>query len=33
MCYHQVVWIKGHGRKKIIVLKNDMKGKGELIIT
>uniref|UniRef100_A0A671WMT0 Meiosis regulator and mRNA stability factor 1 n=1 Tax=Sparus aurata TaxID=8175 RepID=A0A671WMT0_SPAAU len=23
----QVVWIKGHGRKKIIVLKNDMKGK------
>ena len=31
MCYHQVVWIKGHGRKKIIVLKNDMKGKSELI--
>uniref|UniRef100_A0A671WNH7 Meiosis regulator and mRNA stability factor 1 n=1 Tax=Sparus aurata TaxID=8175 RepID=A0A671WNH7_SPAAU len=24
----QVVWIKGHGRKKIIVLKNDMKAKG-----
>uniref|UniRef100_A0A8C9VKB4 Meiosis regulator and mRNA stability factor 1 n=1 Tax=Scleropages formosus TaxID=113540 RepID=A0A8C9VKB4_SCLFO len=23
----QVVWIKGHGHKKIIVLKNDMKGK------
>lgn len=22
----QVVWIKGHGRKRIIVLKNDMKG-------
>lgn len=27
MCYCQVVWIKGHGRKRIIVLKNDMKGK------
>ncbi|XP_030253558.1 meiosis regulator and mRNA stability factor 1 isoform X1 [Sparus aurata] len=25
----QVVWIKGHGRKKIIVLKNDMKGKAK----
>ncbi|KAM3624258.1 uncharacterized protein V6R79_021181 [Siganus canaliculatus] len=24
----QVVWIKGHGRKRIIVLKNDMKAKG-----
>eukprot|EP00066_Takifugu_rubripes_P022057 XP_011611323.1 PREDICTED: meiosis arrest female protein 1 isoform X2 [Takifugu rubripes] len=24
----QVVWIKGHGRKRIIVLKNDMKLKG-----
>lgn len=24
----QVVWIKGHGHKKIIVLKNDMKGEG-----
>jgi hypothetical protein len=23
----QVVWIKGHGHKRIIVLKNDMKGK------
>uniref|UniRef100_A0A8C5G693 Meiosis regulator and mRNA stability factor 1 n=1 Tax=Gouania willdenowi TaxID=441366 RepID=A0A8C5G693_GOUWI len=23
----QVVWIKGHGQKRIIVLKNDMKGK------
>lgn len=26
---HQVVWIKGHGHKRIIVLKNDMKGKGD----
>uniref|UniRef100_A0A3P9BU42 Meiosis regulator and mRNA stability factor 1 n=1 Tax=Maylandia zebra TaxID=106582 RepID=A0A3P9BU42_9CICH len=24
----QVIWIKGHGHKRIIVLKNDMKGKG-----
>lgn len=24
--YCQVVWIKGHGHKRIIVLKNDMKG-------
>lgn len=24
----QVVWIKGHGRKRIIVLKSDMKAKG-----
>lgn len=29
MCHHQVVWIKGHGRKRIIVLKNDMKGKDD----
>uniref|UniRef100_A0A8D0DGU5 Meiosis regulator and mRNA stability factor 1 n=1 Tax=Sander lucioperca TaxID=283035 RepID=A0A8D0DGU5_SANLU len=25
----QVVWIKGHGHKRIIVLKNDMKGEGD----
>lgn len=24
----QVVWIKGHGHKKIVVLRNDMKGEG-----
>uniref|UniRef100_A0A8C4NRZ7 Meiosis regulator and mRNA stability factor 1 n=1 Tax=Dicentrarchus labrax TaxID=13489 RepID=A0A8C4NRZ7_DICLA len=29
----QVVWIKGHGRKRIIVLKNDMKGKELLCLT
>ena len=23
----QVVWIKGHGHKRIVVLKNDMKSK------
>lgn len=28
ICSHQVIWIKGHGHKRIIVLKNDMKGKG-----
>uniref|UniRef100_A0A3Q2PN41 Meiosis regulator and mRNA stability factor 1 n=1 Tax=Fundulus heteroclitus TaxID=8078 RepID=A0A3Q2PN41_FUNHE len=28
----QVVWIKGHGHKKIIVLKNDMKGEDVLLI-
>lgn len=28
-CHRQVIWIKGHGRKRIIVLKNDMKGKGD----
>ncbi|XP_051562523.1 meiosis regulator and mRNA stability factor 1 isoform X4 [Myxocyprinus asiaticus] len=27
----QVVWIKGHGHKKIIVLKNDMRGEMELL--
>uniref|UniRef100_A0A673AJ55 Meiosis regulator and mRNA stability factor 1 n=1 Tax=Sphaeramia orbicularis TaxID=375764 RepID=A0A673AJ55_9TELE len=27
----QVVWIKGHSHKRIIVLKNDMKGKGDQI--
>uniref|UniRef100_A0A8D3A4Q8 Meiosis regulator and mRNA stability factor 1 n=1 Tax=Scophthalmus maximus TaxID=52904 RepID=A0A8D3A4Q8_SCOMX len=27
----QVVWIKGHSHKRIIVLKNDMKGKTELL--
>uniref|UniRef100_A0A3Q3GNY6 Meiosis regulator and mRNA stability factor 1 n=1 Tax=Labrus bergylta TaxID=56723 RepID=A0A3Q3GNY6_9LABR len=29
----QVVWIKGHGHKRIIVLKNDMKGKVITIMT
>uniref|UniRef100_A0A7N8YNC7 Meiosis regulator and mRNA stability factor 1 n=1 Tax=Mastacembelus armatus TaxID=205130 RepID=A0A7N8YNC7_9TELE len=29
----QVVWIKGHGHKRIIVLKNDMKGKNNLHIS
>lgn len=24
-----MVWIKGHGHKRIIVLKNDMKGKAD----
>lgn len=28
----QVVWIKGHGHKRIIVLKNDMKAKASLSI-
>uniref|UniRef100_A0AAQ4S4Q8 Meiosis regulator and mRNA stability factor 1 n=1 Tax=Gasterosteus aculeatus aculeatus TaxID=481459 RepID=A0AAQ4S4Q8_GASAC len=28
----QVVWIKGHGHKRIIVLKNDMKGDGMLCL-
>uniref|UniRef100_A0A4W5L8D5 Meiosis regulator and mRNA stability factor 1 n=1 Tax=Hucho hucho TaxID=62062 RepID=A0A4W5L8D5_9TELE len=28
----QVVWIKGHGHKRIIVLKNDMKGKDKLLL-
>uniref|UniRef100_A0A669FAS8 Meiosis regulator and mRNA stability factor 1 n=1 Tax=Oreochromis niloticus TaxID=8128 RepID=A0A669FAS8_ORENI len=28
----QVIWIKGHGHKRIIVLKNDMKGKGMVAV-
>uniref|UniRef100_A0A4W5M019 Meiosis regulator and mRNA stability factor 1 n=1 Tax=Hucho hucho TaxID=62062 RepID=A0A4W5M019_9TELE len=28
----QVVWIKGHGHKRIIVLKNDMKGKDKSLL-
>lgn len=31
-CHYQVVWIKGHGHKRIIVLKNDMKGDGMLCL-
>ncbi|XP_043086800.1 meiosis regulator and mRNA stability factor 1 isoform X2 [Puntigrus tetrazona] len=29
----QVVWIKGHGHKKIIVLKNDMRARGSPAVT
>ncbi|XP_056607322.1 meiosis regulator and mRNA stability factor 1 isoform X2 [Triplophysa dalaica] len=29
----QVIWIKGHGHKKIIVLKNDMKARGSPVLT
>ncbi|XP_051754002.1 meiosis regulator and mRNA stability factor 1 isoform X4 [Ctenopharyngodon idella] len=29
----QVVWIKGHGHKKIIVLKNDMRARGSPVVT
>ncbi|XP_067314926.1 meiosis regulator and mRNA stability factor 1 isoform X2 [Pseudorasbora parva] len=29
----QVVWIKGHGHKKIIVLKNDMRARGSPVLT
>uniref|UniRef100_A0A3B4VCD5 Meiosis regulator and mRNA stability factor 1 n=1 Tax=Seriola dumerili TaxID=41447 RepID=A0A3B4VCD5_SERDU len=29
----QVVWIKGHGHKRIIVLKNDMKGKVDVSLS